>query len=225
MLKKKRILKIIIDFIITLILLTQMAFIYTGQEIHEYTGVLLFVLFIIHHLLNLNWFKTLFNARYSCYRGLLLIINLLILLSVLGLGISGIAMARYTFNEISLNISTSLARKIHMVTAYSSYILIALHLGFHWLIFLRIMDKQFKVQLKEYHLIFLLKGILYVFITYGLYALIKHDLFSYILLRKEFAYFDFNQSIYSFMFDYLAIMSFIVFCGHQLVKVIKRSGG
>ncbi len=47
--QKKLTLKVIIDFIMTIVLLLLMAYERIGQSTHEWLGIGLFLLFILHH--------------------------------------------------------------------------------------------------------------------------------------------------------------------------------
>lgn len=55
--KKKQKIKILVDVAMTVLLLFLMAYMLTGQLVHEWMGASMFVLFITHHLLNANWHK------------------------------------------------------------------------------------------------------------------------------------------------------------------------
>ena len=50
--KPKMMLKMGIDLVMTVLLLCQMAYMLVGETVHEYLGTAMFVLFILHHLLN-----------------------------------------------------------------------------------------------------------------------------------------------------------------------------
>lgn len=52
--KPKQILKIITDIAMTAILLLLMAYSLVGEAVHEWLGIGMFVLFILHHVLNVR---------------------------------------------------------------------------------------------------------------------------------------------------------------------------
>ena len=66
--KPKQILKIITDIAMTVILLLLMAYSLVGEAAHEWLGIGMFVLFILHHVLNAKWSKSLFKGKYTSYR-------------------------------------------------------------------------------------------------------------------------------------------------------------
>ena len=77
--------KITIDILMTLALLFLMGYQFWGETAHEWVGAGMFVLFILHHILNGNWHKRLFQGKYTPMRILLLCVDVLVLLSMLAL--------------------------------------------------------------------------------------------------------------------------------------------
>ena len=63
--KSKAIVKMSVDVFMTVGMLFVSGYQFWGESAHEWAGAGLFVLFIIHHLLNLNWYKNLFRGKYT----------------------------------------------------------------------------------------------------------------------------------------------------------------
>lgn len=61
-------LKIATDVIMTVLFLCMMAYHITGNKLHEWLGIILFALFILHHILNMKWYKGIFKGKYSAVR-------------------------------------------------------------------------------------------------------------------------------------------------------------
>ena len=66
--KKKTIIKIVIDSLMLVLMLLEYMKIYTGQLVHEITGIVLFMLFLIHNLLNINFYKNILKGKYNLTR-------------------------------------------------------------------------------------------------------------------------------------------------------------
>ena len=64
--KKK--LRIGVDIGMVLLLPLLMAYSLVGEAAHEYLGIGMFLLFIVHHILNLAWWKHLLRGRYTPFR-------------------------------------------------------------------------------------------------------------------------------------------------------------
>lgn len=66
--KAKARLKMIIDLLMTLALLFLMGYQFWGDVAHEWVGAGMFVLFIVHHVLNGSWYKSLFRGAWTPFR-------------------------------------------------------------------------------------------------------------------------------------------------------------
>lgn len=124
--------KVTIDFLMTILLLFLMAFQITGQEFHEWFGAGIVVLFLAHNILNFKWYRNLCEGKYRLARVLQIIINFTALLSMLCLAYSGIVMSHYVFGFVSISGQMALARQMHMAASYWGFVLMSVHLGFHW---------------------------------------------------------------------------------------------
>ena len=130
--KKKFICKIVIDMIMTVLLLFLMARQLTGDLIHEWLGAGMLILWIVHHILNRSWYSHLFKGKYMSERILQTVTNSAVLLSMLGLMVSGIILSREVFAFLPISGGIALARPLHVLSAFWGYVLMALHLGLHW---------------------------------------------------------------------------------------------
>ena len=97
-----------VDLLMTIALL--MAYVLTDQAVHEWLGIGFFALFVLHHLLNLSWFRALGKGRYSAPRVLSTALDALVLGSMLAQMVSGIAMSRSALPFLDLPLPTSAAR-------------------------------------------------------------------------------------------------------------------
>ena len=74
--KPKTIIKIVIDVFMTIGLLFAFGYQFWGEKWHEWIGAGMFVLFILHHILNAEWHKKLFKGEYTPPRILTLVIDI-----------------------------------------------------------------------------------------------------------------------------------------------------
>ena len=80
----------LVDLLMTVVLVLLMAYFLTDQEIHEWLGAGMLVLFIVHHILNRKWLQALNRGKYTPFRVLQTALALLVLLCMLGSMLSGI---------------------------------------------------------------------------------------------------------------------------------------
>lgn len=130
--KPKMIVKIGVDIGMTIALLLLMPYELVGQAAHEWLGIVIFVLFIAHHILNRKWSRNLLNGKYTPFRIWQTILVLLILVSMIGSMVSGTILSRHALSFLPISGGRSFARKLHMLSAYWGFVLMSLHLGFHW---------------------------------------------------------------------------------------------
>lgn len=112
----KKICKLCIDIGMLVITVLLMASERTGIVLHMFLGAVLFVLFVIHNILNLSWWAGIGKGTYSRTRRGRTILNVLLLIDFLLLMISGIMYAA----------------GLHRITALLFLILTILHIRVHW---------------------------------------------------------------------------------------------
>lgn len=112
----KKVCKLCIDIGMLVITVLLMASERTGIVLHMFLGVVLFVLFIIHNILNLSWWAGIGKGTYSRTRRGRTILNVLLLIDFLLVMISGIMYAV----------------GLHRITALLFLILTILHIRVHW---------------------------------------------------------------------------------------------
>lgn len=214
---KKRI-RIVIDFMMTVILLLLMAYQITGQELHEWFGAGMLLIFIIHNILNRKWYGGLFKGKYKCFRIFQTIVNFATLISMLCLGYSGVIMSGYVFKPLNISGSLVISRNMHMAAAYWGFVLMSIHLGMHWGQILGI----FKKILKKTNMILMwaLRFAAVTIAVYGQRCFIKNNIISYMFLKNHFVFFDFEQFTLSVFAEYIAMMSLWIFIGYYITKLI-----
>lgn len=60
--------KKIIDIVMTILFIILMGYYVTDNKVHEILGTITFILFIIHHILNIKWYKSIFKGKHSFQR-------------------------------------------------------------------------------------------------------------------------------------------------------------
>lgn len=95
--KPKAVVKLAVDAAMTVLLLLLMAFELVGRAAHEWIGVGMFFLFVLHHLLNRGWTKRLFQGKYTPYRMLQTAVAALVFLAMLGSFASAVFISQEVF--------------------------------------------------------------------------------------------------------------------------------
>lgn len=209
--------KIATDMAMTILLILLMAYELVGQAVHEWIGIGMFVLFVLHHVLNSKWSRAIRKGKYTPLRILQTILVAAILLTMFGSMISGVILSRHVFSFLPIRGGRSLARTLHMLAAYWGFVFMSLHLGLHWSMIMGIAQKYI-VKPSEIRK-WVLRGIAFLTAGYGIYAFVKRDIGNYMLLKNQFVFFDFEEPFILFLIDYAAVMGVFVFAGYYLSKV------
>ena len=135
---------------------------------------------------------------------------------------SGVLMFRYVFHFLPFNGGMSLVRRLHILGAYWGFLLMSLHLGLHWNMILGMFRKAtgIKSKAKSRSMIALVIGL--TIAGYGLWAFIGRDFPTYLFLKSEFVFWDYNEPKILFYIDYLALMGLCIFIAHYSTKFIRK---
>ncbi len=219
--KKKFVFKIAVDMVMTVLFLFLMARQLTGDSAHEWLGAGMLILWIAHHILNRSWYSHLFKGKYTPVRILQTVTNFAVLLSMLGLMVSGIVLSREVFVFLPISGGIALARPLHVLSAFWGFVLMALHLGLHWNMILGMVRKATgPVTSKPRRILLCVAAALVA--GYGLYAFLKNQFLSYMFLTSSFVFFDYERPVLLFFTEYMAIMGLFIFLAHYVSKALPK---
>lgn len=211
--------KLIVDAAMSALLLLLMAYELIGAAVHEWLGIAMFVLVILHHVLNRKWSGNVLKGKYSPLRVLQTVRVALVLISMLGSMASGIILSRHALAFLPIHGGTGWARTVHLLCGYWGFVLMGLHLGLHWGVMVGVAGKSLKASTVRAW-VCRLAGLFMA--VYGAYAFVKRGLPDYLTLKNHFAFFDFSEPLIWFLLDYLAIMGLFIWIGHYLSRLIRK---
>lgn len=204
--------KRIIDVCMTIALIPLMAYQVTGEAAHEWIGIVMITLVIIHQVLNRKWYSTLFKGNYTGFRILSLIINILLLISFALTAISGMSMSNHAVPFLYNLINVNTARILHLAFSYWSFILMGLHIGLHLSMMTSKMNEKVKLVL----------SIVFTLIAgYGFYLFMQSGILNYITFKSHFAFLDYEKSGLIVFLENISMLIFFVLLGHNIANVIS----
>lgn len=213
--------KLVVDILMTGCLLFLMPYELVGRMAHEWIGAGMFLLFVFHHILNRKWTGSLTKGKYAPIRIVQTVLVVLALASMLGSMVSGVILSRYVFAFLNIRGAVSFARNLHMLCAYWGFVWMSLHLGLHWRMMIGMAGKIFGKPSSARK--WSVRALGFAVAGYGAYAFVKRQIGSYMLLKIQFVYFDFEEPLIFFILDYMAVMGMFVFIGHYFCKGLRRS--
>ncbi len=218
--RKKTIIRRSLDLAMTLlsVLLMGGLFLFPSDVVHEVLGALLILLWVVHNILNRNFYKSLFKGRYTPFRIVLTVINAALLALCVLLAVSGIMLSNHLFIFFGIEHGMSFARKAHLVASHWYYILIALHFSLH----IGAVFGGLKLNEKPRPVRVIVNCAAGAVSLYGLFSFVRLGLWKYLFLLQEFFFFDTQHGIALFLLDYISI--FVMLCGVEFFihKIISK---
>ena len=209
-------LRMTLDIAMTVLMPLLMAYSLIGETFHQVIGTLIFILFIIHHMLNRKWSGALFKGRYSPDRVFRTGINALLFAFMILQPVSGILMSKHLYTFLpSLPLSAQ-ARSVHMLLAYWGYVLLSVHAGTH------LTASLTKLRRNRRGAFTLLITALAAVSLFGAYAFVERGFPEYLFAKTMFAFFDYSEPVLLFLLDYLAVMAACMMIGWLLLSGLNR---
>ena len=216
--RKNNLIKKLLDICMTILLLCLMAYQVTGEALHEWLGVGMTVLLIVHHILNRKWYAVLFKGKYNAYRILTTIINTLLLAAIALTAVCGMSMSGHAVPFLYGLLPVSFARRFHLAMSFWSFALMGLHLGLH----LPAMTAQVKPGKGA-------KVVLTCAFTcaagVGLGLFLRNGISDYLFFRTPFAFFDYDKSGVVVFLENFAELFFFAFLGANAVRLLRSLDG
>lgn len=207
----------IIDILMTLLLIILMGYHITDNKFHEIFGVIAILLFIIHNIFNIRWYKTIFKGKYNVQRIVTLLVNVSLLLAFICMIVSGIMISSNVFVFLGIK-TTMFGRNLHLASTSWGFILMSIHLGLHLNAILSKINKKMKSSTFEY--IYYL--ILILIAVFGLYVFISNGIYKDMFLITEFKFFDYEQSPILFYLGIFSVLFFFSLITYYFLEVIKK---
>ena len=209
-------LRVTLDIAMTVLMPLLMAYSLIGETFHEIIGTLIFILFIIHHVLNRKWSGALFKGRYSPDRVFRTVINALLFACMILQPLSGILMSKHLYTFLPSLPLSARARSVHMLLAYWGYVLLSVHAGTH------LTAPLAKMRRNRSGAFTLLMAVLAAASLYGAYAFVKRGFPEYLFAKTMFAFFDYSEPVMLFLLDYLAVMALCMIIGWLLLSGLNH---
>jgi hypothetical protein len=208
------------DLAFTVLLLCALMYRATGDAAHEWIGVSVGAICIVHNALNGKWYKNIFKGKYNLRRGVLTAVNLLLAFAFVALIITGMLHSRTVLASLRLP-GGMMIRQIHTTTAYWCLPLIGAHLGLNWKIILNAFRKMLRINGKNKLRKIIVRSIAFVVAAFGAWSSFDRDMFSKLFLGFSFDYWPEERPAILFFAVNLSIMGMYVFVTYYALKLLE----
>ena len=215
---RKNIIKKTVDALMTVLLLCLMAYQVTGETLHEWGGIAMTVLLVVHHILNFKWYKSLFRGKYNAYRVVTVTVNTLLLASIALTALCGMAMSSHAVPFLYGVLPVSFARRFHLAMSFWSFILMGFHLGLHVPAMTAGLKWNGKIKTVVAAAFAVASGA-------GFWLFVKNGIPDYVFFRTPFAFFDYDKAAVLVFLENLAILIAFAFLGAETASFIKSAHG
>ena len=212
--KAKQIVRTIVDAGMLLALLCLMAYQVTGEALHEWIGIGMTLLLIVHHILNRKWYGAMRKGKYGAYRIVSTAVNTLLLACIALTAFCGMSMSAHAVPFLYGMADTAFARTTHLALSYWSFALMGFHLGLH----LPAITAKVKPN-KAARIV--CAAAFTAASAAGLWLFIRSGIPDYMLFRTHFAFFDYEKAAAQVFLENIAIESFFAFLGANTVRLIR----
>ena len=212
---KKNSLRRAIDIGMTVLLLLQMAYQVTGEAAHEWLGMAMTALVIVHQILNRRWYGAMLNGKYTAYRAASTCVNALLLISFALTAFCGMAMSNYAVPFLYGVARVSFVRVTHLSMSHWSFVLMGLHLGLHVPVMLAKVKEKTRRALSV--ACAAVAGV-------GLWLFLKNGMPNYLFFRVPFAFLDYEKAGALVLLENVAMLLFWAFAGCQLALLLRKKG-
>ena len=141
---------------------------------------------------------------------------------MLGLMGSAVLLSNHVFAFLNLHGGISFARLLHMTASHWGFVLMALHLGMHWGMFVRLAGKALRLTRLSPARWLVLPFIGAGIAVYGMTVFFRRGMLTCMLVRTQFVFLDFSEPVPLFYLDYLAMMGTFVFLGYYMMKKNRK---
>lgn len=209
--------KKIIDIVMTILFIILMGYYVTKNEVHEILGTITFILFIIHHILNIKWYKSVFKGKHNFQRIFHIILNLLLFIAMVGMMVSGIMISADVFAFLDIP-TTMFGRRLHMLSTSWGFVLMAIHVGLHITALMNKLNAKMKNSTFEYVYYF----VLVLLVGLGIYSFVNLKVWEDMFLVNDFKFFDYEQSPILFYLKYVLVLIAIALVIYIIFSFIRK---
>lgn len=185
---------------------------------HEWMGIALFVLFLIHNALNYRWYVALFKGRYNVLRAVQTAIDFVLWLSMIGCFISSLMISGTVFAGLTIP-GARCGSDIHMVSTAWAFVLMSLHLGLHWAHFTA-MAKLIRINGRlRIAAVWLLRVFVLAVCAFGIWIFIERAFYEELFLISEYKNYDYAANAFVYMLETAALSAVFVSIAYYVKKL------
>ena len=216
--KLSKVIKIAIDaamFILFALLMGQ----HLTVSAHEWLGLAAFMLFILHNVLNYRWYAVLFKGRYTPIRTIQTTVDILLLVVMIICLVSSVLVSVNVFAFLDFG-GSLVGRTLHLITTAWAFVLMSIHLGLHWSMFVTMAKKINCPSLCKQIGKWIMRIAVLVVCVFGIYVFIERAFYEELFYITAFKAFDYDKSVLVYLLESVALSTVFVCTAYYTKKLI-----
>lgn len=226
----KKIIKIAVDILMFLLLALLMEEHLIPDGTHEWLGISLFLMFILHNIWNYKWYAALFKGKYTAVRIIQTSVNFLLMAAVVGCIVSSMMISGTVFAWMSIH-SAEFGRQLHMLSTAWTFVLMSVHLGLHWALFVN-MARRIKMPIAAKAIVkWFLRIVAAAIGIYGIAVFVQRAFYEELFLLTAFKNFDYGKTAVIYLLETAAMSAVFISLAYYakmcILKINKcrKAGG
>ena len=216
--KKTRIIKIIVDLAMYILFLLLMEEHLIPDGTHEWLGISLFVLFIVHNALNYKWYAVLFKGRYTALRIVQTAVNFLLMIAMIGCIASSMLISGTVFAWMNTG-GADFGRRLHMISTAWAFVLMSVHLGMHFSSFVGMARKIEMPNTAKVIIKWILRAVFLGISIFGVVVFVQRAFYEELFLLTAFKFFNYEKTAFVYLLETAAMSILFVSLTYYLKKL------
>lgn len=212
----KKAVKIIVDTAMFILLLLLMEEHLISDGVHEWLGLVIFVLFALHNALNYRWYKVLFKGKYTALRIVQTVFNFLLIVVMLACIVSSVLISETVFSYLHL-LGAEVGRRLHMLSTAWTFVLMSVHLGLHWGGAVSKANRIGVFSLLAERIAWRLT--VSSVCVFGVAVFVQRAFYEELLLLTQFKNFDYNKTAFVYFLETAAMATVFVAAAYYIKKL------
>ncbi|MBQ7263547.1 MAG: DUF4405 domain-containing protein, partial [Synergistaceae bacterium] len=144
-------------------------------------------------------------------------VNAALIVDVVVLAVSGIMMSKGLFPALPSG-SMSLAREAHMLASYWGFVLMSFHVGLYWHVARALVLGSAPRRARAWPHV-----VAACLMIWGGQAFVRRRIGRYMSMLEQFVFFDFEEPLWRFALDYVAVMILFACLGRYTMMLLRRT--
>ncbi|MBB6557476.1 hypothetical protein HNP48_000140 [Acidovorax soli] len=214
-------LRLVLDSVAAGLLLFAFAYFWQGNASHEWAGIGMFAVLIVHNAFHRRWFASLTQVPRAKRGKFNVALTLVLLVGMLALLGTSLVISETLFAGLRLDDDFTL-RRVHAGIAYWLLIVVFIHLGLRWPLLMAVARKLFGFQESNAARTAILRLVAAGIALQGVFSALALNLPARLLFQISLDWWNFEESVAAFFLHCMAIAGLCMFLTHYSMLWAQR---